>query len=62
MDPLPDEGTIEHEAAEIFEDPQRWLSTEHAMLGGKRPRDCVGAPDEQAVRDLLRTIRRIGMT
>jgi len=59
---LPDEGSIEQEAAEIFEDPDRWLASEHALLGGKRPRDCIGAPDEQAVRDLLRTIRRIGMT
>jgi len=61
-DLLPDEASIEQEAADIFEDPERWLSTEHALLGGKRPRDCIGAPDEQAVRDLLRTIRRVGMT
>jgi hypothetical protein len=59
-DLLPGEGTIEQEASEIFEDPERWLSTEHALLGGKRPRDCIGAPDEQAVRDLLRTIRQVG--
>ena len=62
LDRLPGEGTVEQEAADIFEDSERWLSTEHALLGGKRPRDCIGAPDEQAVRDLLRTIRRIGMT
>lgn len=62
VDRLPGEGTIEQEAAEIFEDPERWLSTEHALLGGKRPRDCIGTSDEQTVRDLLRTIRRVGMT
>jgi hypothetical protein len=61
-DLLPGEGNIEQEAAEIFEDSERWLSTEHALLGGKRPRDCIGAADEQAVRDLLRTIRRVGIT
>ena len=61
-DRLPDEGTVEQAAAEIFEDPERWLSTQHALLGGKRPRDCIGAADEQAVRDLLRTIRHIGIT
>jgi hypothetical protein len=61
LDRLPDEGSIEQEAADIFEEPERWLSSEHALLGGKRPRDCIGSPDEQAVRDLLRTIRRIGI-
>jgi hypothetical protein len=61
-DRLPNEGTIAEDAAEIFEDPQTWLSTAHPSLGGKRPLDCIGAPDEQAVRDLLRTIRRVGVT
>jgi hypothetical protein len=62
QDRLPDEGSIEQEAAELFEDSERWLSTGHPSLGGKRPRDCIGAPDEQAVRDLIRTIRHVGLT
>ena len=61
-DRLPGESSIEHEAADIFEDPDLWLDTEHPMLGGKRPRDCMGTANEQTVWDLLRTTRRIGQT
>jgi hypothetical protein len=59
---LPDEGSITEEADRLFEDSDTWLSTEHPSLGGKRPRDCIGSADEQAVRDLLRTIRHIGIS
>jgi hypothetical protein len=49
-DVVRNEGSIEQETADLFEDPERWSSTEHASLGSKRLRDCIGAPDEQAVR------------
>jgi uncharacterized protein (DUF2384 family) len=61
-DRLPDETTVANEAADLFENPDVWLDTEHPMLGGKRPRACVGTADEQAVWDLLRTTRRVGQT
>jgi hypothetical protein len=61
-DRLPDESTIENEAADIFENPDPWLDIKHPMLGGMSPRDCIGTANEQAVWDLLRTIRNVGLT
>lgn len=59
---LPSETTIEAEAGALFESPDGWLNAPNPLLGGKSPRDCIGQPDEQAVWDLLRTIRRVGQT
>lgn len=56
------EGSIRNEAGEIFADPGAWMHQEHAMLAGRSPQECVDAGDEQAVRDLLRTIRYVGQT
>ena len=59
---LPGETSIQAEAGDLFENPEAWLNAANPMLGGKSPRDCIGQPDEQAVWDLLRTIRRVGQT
>lgn len=32
---------IEHLAAEIFEDGEKWLQTPHPMLGGESPRQLL---------------------
>ncbi|MGD0429483.1 MAG: hypothetical protein ABSA58_00190 [Acetobacteraceae bacterium] len=61
-DRLSGESTIELEAEAIFENPEVWLDASHPMLGGKSPREFIGTPNEQAVWDLLRTIRRVGQT
>jgi hypothetical protein len=59
---LPGEHDIETEAAQIFADPDAWLSQEHPLLGGRSPRQCIAGGDEQAVRDLLRSIVHVGQT
>ncbi|HEY4113611.1 MAG TPA: MbcA/ParS/Xre antitoxin family protein [Rhizomicrobium sp.] len=61
-EPLPDEGDILQDAAQIFSNPQEWLKQAHPMLGGRSPQQCLDAQDEQPVRDLLRRIRYIGQT
>jgi hypothetical protein len=61
-DLLPGEKGIENDADELFEDSTGWLTAPNAQLGGKRPVDCIGNADEQAVRDLLRTMRHVGLS
>jgi hypothetical protein len=61
-DPLPGEKSIETDAGELLEDSTQWLTVPNAQLGGKRPADCIGNVDEQAVRDLLRTMRHVGLS
>jgi Protein of unknown function (DUF2384) len=59
---LPGEGSVSDAAGEIFADPNGWMSQEHPMLAGRSPQECIDAGDEQAVWDLLRTIRYVGQT
>jgi hypothetical protein len=59
---LPGEGSIRDEAGEIFADPGGWMYEKHPMLAGRAPQECIDAGDEQAVRDLLRTIKYVGQT
>lgn len=58
-DRLPDEGSVEDEAREIFSDPDDWMRQRNPNLAGRSPRDCLDQGDEQPVRDLLRRIRYI---
>jgi len=60
--PLPDERGVSEEAAETFADPTNWLNTQHPMLGGRSPSECIRDGDEQLVRDLLRRIKLVGQT
>lgn len=55
---------FEGEKADIFEevrtvvlDPVTWLNQPNDQLGGKRPQDLLDQGDEDAVRDLIRSIR-----
>ena len=65
-DPLPDEDPdIRAEAGTIFADPDKWLDTENSNLGGRKPNDLVQsgqAEAVEAVRNLLRSIKYIGVS
>ena len=61
-DPLPDEGSLEDEAREIFADPDGWMKRHNADLAGRTPQDCIDQGDLQPVRDLLRRIKHVPYT
>ncbi len=61
-DRLPGEGSVRDEAGEIFADPGAWMNQKHPMLAGRSPQECIDGGDEQAVWDLLRTIKYVGQT
>ena len=48
---------LTHEVARIVADPEVWLQTPHAHLGGESPITLIGTPEEQRLRDLLRAIK-----
>lgn len=41
---------------ELIPEPDRWLDTENYQLGGKKPKDIVGTPQELVLLDLLHAI------
>lgn len=59
---LPGEGSIRDTAGEIFADPSGWMHEKHAMLAGRSPQECIDAGDEEAVWNLLRSIKYVGQT
>jgi hypothetical protein len=59
---LPGEGGIRDLAGEIFADPGGWMSQRHPLLAGRSPQECIDAGDDQAVWDLLRSIKYLGQT
>ena len=62
-DLFPDEkADLREEILELVEDPETWLDTPHPRLGWKKPKDLIGAHEEQPVRDLVRSIRYVGIT
>ena len=48
---------LTQEVARIVADPEGWLHTPHAHLGGVSPITLIGTPEEQRLRDLLRAIK-----
>jgi uncharacterized protein (DUF2384 family) len=48
---------LTHEVAQIVADPDVWLHTPHAHLGGETPITLIGTPEEYRLRDLLRAIK-----
>ena len=48
---------LHHEVARIVADPEVWLHTPNAHLGGESPINLIGTPEEQRLRDLLRAIK-----
>jgi uncharacterized protein (DUF2384 family) len=63
---FPDEHpALFREVVRIWGDDARarlWWTTPNALLGGKAPEALVDTPEEQSVRDLLRTIKYIGVS
>lgn len=48
---------LKHEVAQIIAEPDVWLHTPHAHLGGESPINLLGTPAESRLRDLLRAIK-----
>ncbi len=53
-DPLPNERSVSEQVEELFANPDEWLDSPHPSLGGRTPRDCLSADEEQPVKDILR--------
>ena len=41
---------------DIFADPKAWLNTPLIELGGQKPIDLIGTPDEELVRGMISAI------
>ena len=48
---------LKQEVARIVADPEVWLHTPNAHLGGESPITLIGTPEEQRLRDLIRAIK-----
>ena len=61
---FPDEDPdLFREAEKIWGgDARRWWTTANDLLGGRAPGDLAGTPEEQRVRDLIRSIKYIGVS
>jgi uncharacterized protein (DUF2384 family) len=54
----PDETTdLQKLIDEVVPDPETWKQTPNPVLGGQRPLDLLGSPQEQILRDLLRAAK-----
>ena len=51
---LPD---LRKDIEDIFADPEAWLNTPLIELGGRKPIDLIGTPDEEQVRNLTEAIK-----
>jgi uncharacterized protein (DUF2384 family) len=57
-DLFPDEHSdIRQELAQVVKDPDTWLDTQNDQLGGRKPADLVGTPEEHLVRELIRAAK-----
>lgn len=51
----PDEAAnIDDLISEVIPDPAVWKRTPNPVLGGRKPEEFIGQPDEGQLRDLLR--------
>ena len=55
--PLIPSPSIEDLVRELIDEPDKWLDTENAQLGGERPHDLAGTPKEPVLRNLLEAIK-----
>lgn len=55
--PVARKPSIRDEAAEIVDDPDVWLDTPLDTLGGRAPRDFIGKPEEDVLRNLIHQIK-----
>jgi uncharacterized protein (DUF2384 family) len=56
------QASVREEAAEVFANPDAWLDAPNPHLGGRTPRELIGGPNEDLVRDLLESIKHVGVT
>ncbi|HVA47194.1 MAG TPA: MbcA/ParS/Xre antitoxin family protein [Pirellulales bacterium] len=42
---------------DIVDDPAKWMDTPNDQLGGRKPHEFVGTPQERLLRELLRSIK-----
>jgi len=49
--------SIEDLVRELVDEPDKWLDTENAQLGGEKPRDLAGTAKEPVLRNLLEAIK-----
>lgn len=48
---------IEQLIDEVVPDPGEWRRSPNPALGGRRPEELIGAPDESVLRDVLRAAK-----
>lgn len=60
---LPDEDPdIRQEAGKFFANPDEWLDTPNPNLAGRTPNDFVKDGHDEPVRNLLRSLKYIGIS
>ncbi len=42
---------------ELIQEPEKWMDSANDQLGGEKPKDLLGTPKEQVLRNLLESIR-----
>jgi len=52
---------IRIDVSELFSNADEWLATPNTNYAGRRPLDLIGTPDEQLLRDTLRSLLYSGM-
>jgi hypothetical protein len=58
IDPDSDETcNVESLVREVVADPDKWMDTPNDQLGGNKPRQFVGTPNEVRLRELVRAIK-----
>ena len=48
---------ILEELRTVMEQPEEWLQLPCALLGGQRPSELLDTPDEEALRDIVRSLK-----
>jgi len=51
------EPSVRDLARELIDDPDEWLKAKNDQLGGQRPIDLLGTPQEPVLRNLLEAIK-----
>ena len=60
---LPDEDSdLRAEAGKFFANPDEWLNTPNSNFGGRTPNDLVRDGQAESVRNLLRSLKYIGVS
>ena len=49
--------SVKELARELIDQAEKWLDTENDQLGGEKPKNLIGTPQEPILRNLLEAIR-----